>query len=88
MKPKTFISVRNIPLLVSRLNQINPFHAILSYLKTHSNIILPSRHRSSVWSLSFRFSHQKKNYVFVVFSIRSTCSANLIKCLGQDKGLR
>ena len=47
-------TVRYLSLWSARL--IHPHH---SYLKAHSNIILPSRHRSCRWSLSFKFPHRK-----------------------------
>jgi len=44
--------------------------------KIHSNIILPSMHRSSKRSLPFRFSNQ--NFVFFISSIHSACPTHLI----------
>ena len=48
---------RSPPVLI--LRQIYLVRVSLSYVwKIHSNIMLPSKPRSSKWSLPFRFSHQ------------------------------
>ena len=49
-----------------------PFH-----FKIHINIILPTMHGSSEWSLSLRFLHQNPVYTSPL-SIRATCPAHLI----------
>jgi hypothetical protein len=54
------------------------------FLNIHFNIILPSRSRSSEWSLSIRFSHQNtvctSSLPFACHMARPSCSST-----GQDK---
>jgi hypothetical protein len=48
--PKVHYRVRNSPPLTPVLSQMHPVHSFPSYfLKIHSNIILPSTFRSSMW---------------------------------------
>jgi hypothetical protein len=55
---KAHYCFHNSLLLVPILRQINPIHDHLPYLlKIHFVIFLPSTHRSSQWSLSFRLPH-------------------------------
>ena len=65
-KPYSFLGSQKIPLilrnlkvyyhsLVPILEQTNPGHALpTDFFKIHSNIILPSTSRSSIWSLFLR----------------------------------
>ena len=54
--PKAYYRIYKFPLPVPILNQIDPVHAPTShFLETHLNIILPSMHGHSKWSLSSVF---------------------------------
>jgi hypothetical protein len=54
--------------LVLFMSHMNLVHTFPSYLnKIHSNIILPSTHRSSEWPLTFRFSDQ--NFCMCISSV-------------------
>jgi hypothetical protein len=65
--------------LVPILSQMHPVHYFLPYFpKINSNIIFPSTFRSSMWSLSFRFSDQ--NFVCVTYLLlvwHITCPSHL-----------
>ena len=50
------------PTIVPILSKISPIQAPCHFLKTHFIIILPSRPRSSKFSLSFRFPNQNAIY--------------------------
>jgi hypothetical protein len=56
--------------LVPILNQINPAHALPSYLlKAYFNIILTSKLRTPIWSLPFRFPYQNPVCIFLLSHI-------------------
>ena len=56
------------PPLVPVFSQMNPLHALPSYLfKTHFNIIHPSTTGSLNLCLSFRFSHQNALFISVIW---------------------
>ena len=64
MEPEGSWPIRNCQPPVPILSQINPVHALtFHFLGTHLNIILPFKHGSSKWSLSFRFPHQNSVYI-------------------------
>jgi hypothetical protein len=52
---------------------MNPVHTLLPYiLKIHFNIILPCKHTSSEWSLSFRLSIQNCIRIYYL-QVRNSC---------------
>ena len=60
------------------LSNINPGHTPTSHFrKIRLNIILPSTHGFSKWSLYLRFPHQNPVYTSPI-PIRTTCTANPI----------
>jgi hypothetical protein len=62
-----FTAVCNFPPLVPVLNKINSVHVLPSSLfQIHFNIILPSTHRPSKQSHSFRFPYQNFLFVFIL----------------------
>ena len=57
--PNVHYHIRNSPLTVPILSQIDQVHAVLPhFLKIHLNIILPSIPGSPKWTLSFGFHHR------------------------------
>ena len=78
--PKVHCRSYKCPPPVPILNQLDPVHTLTShFLKIHLNIILPSTPGYPTWSLSFRFPYQNPIYMPLLYPIRSTCSANLIR---------
>jgi hypothetical protein len=58
--PKVNYRIHNCPSAFLNLRQLDQVYTSPShFLKIHLNINLPSMHRSSKWSFSFRFPHQK-----------------------------
>ena len=56
------------PMLAPALGQLNPFHALPSYLfRIHINNIFLSTPRSYKWSLSFRFHHKSPEWILLIF---------------------
>ena len=80
--PGNFLeTLSSVPFLqepLTGLSQISKIHDLLFYfLRIYFNIILPYMHRSSKWSLSFRYSNQKPTCIN--FSPTCVaCLANLI----------
>jgi hypothetical protein len=71
--------IHNSPPTVPILSHINPVHDLPTHLSNnHFNTILPSASRSSKWSLSVTFPHQKKPFVFLFCPIRAARPAHLI----------
>jgi len=76
--PKVHYPIQKIPPLVPILSQINLGHDLpSSFLKIHSNIIFPSTHRSSKWTLPFRFP-TKILTIFLISLMCATWHAHLI----------
>ena len=68
----TFTSARHLSL--SSASSIHSIPSTSHFLKKHFNIILPSTPGSPKWALSLI----KALYTPVLFSVRATCTANLI----------
>jgi len=74
--PKVYYSVHKSPLLVPIISQMHTVHIFPIYFpKIHSNIIFPSTHRSSKWSLSFTSSNQN---ICISHLVRVTCPTHPI----------
>jgi len=58
MEPGVHYSLHMRPSPIPILVQINPIHALIPLIEINFNIILPSRLRSSKWSVSIRSPHQ------------------------------
>jgi len=77
-KPVSQYSVHNIPSMVLKLSQMNPFHILTLYsLMSLFNNILPSTYSAPKWTLPFRVPD--KTYLCMShLPMRVTYSANLI----------
>jgi len=59
--PKVYYRFHKSPPRFPMISQANHAHALpIDFLKIHFNITLPTTPRSSKWSLSFGFPHQKR----------------------------
>jgi len=69
------------------LSQMNPVTNFPTYFcKIHSNIIFPSTHRSSKWSLPFKFL-TRILYIFIISPVHITRyqKASMTKVTGRNK---
>jgi len=69
--------VHKIPPLDPILTQMDSLHTFPSYFSKFSSNILPSRPRSSEWSLPSSFP-TNISYEFLIYPMRATCTAHLI----------
>jgi hypothetical protein len=76
--PKVHYRIHKCPPPVPILNQLDPVHTPTCYfLKTHINIIFPSKSGSPQRFLTLRFPHQNPIHTSPL-PIRATCPAHLI----------